>query len=537
MSRAYDRTLRLSLRFKFLMLLLTFAMLIGTGYYLAVLPKGFLPNEDTGQIYINTEGAQGISFAQLVAAQKQATEIVRQDENVEAFSSSVGISGPTLTGNAGRMFVRLKPRNQRSLSAEEVAAQLRQKLSAIPGLRVYLQVPPPIRLERRLTKSPYQLTLTGPDTAELYKAAPVLEEKLRQLPDLRDVTSDLLMNSPQVNVRIDRDRATALGVNARSIEDALANAYGTRQITTIYAPNNEYQVILELAGEFRRDPEALKLLYVRGDDGRLVSMETLVKIDRGVGPLQVNHTGQLPSVTLSFALRPGASLGDALVQVDQVSRETLPATITTSFQGTAQAFQASAKGLGLLLIAAVVVIYLVMGMLYESFIHPITILSGLPSAGIGALVTLQLFNSELNLYSAVGLVLLIGIVKKIAIMLVDFALDAERTRGKNAREAIQEAALVRFRPIMMTTMAALLGALPIALGLGAGAESRQPLGLAVVGGLIVSQFLTLYITPVVYIYLDKLRPRHAKAAAKVDEVRPIPEEPAVLFNGVTHQRT
>ncbi|HJZ92265.1 MAG TPA: efflux RND transporter permease subunit [Gemmataceae bacterium] len=531
-TRFYDRTLRIALRHKFSTLLLTLAMVAGTAYYLVILPKGFLPSEDTGQIYINTEGAQGISFEQLVAAQRQVAEIVRQDENVEAFTSSVGISGPTLTGNAGRLFIRLKPRNERKLSAEEVAAQLRPKLATVPGLRVFLQVPPPIRLERRISKSPYQITLSGPDTTELYKAAPLLEQKLRELPDLRDVTSDLLLNNPQVTVRIDRDQATRLGVSARSIEDALANAYGTRQVSTIYAPNNEYQVILELAGQYRRDPEAMRLLYVRGSGGQLVSLDTIVKLNRGVGPLQVNHTGQLPSVTLSFALRPGASLGDNLAQVDAAAHETLPATITTSFQGTAQAFQASAKGLGLLLIAAVVVIYLVMGMLYESFIHPITILSGLPSAGIGALVTLQLFGSELNLYSSVGLVLLIGIVKKNAIMMVDFALDAERTGGKTAAVAIHEAALVRFRPIMMTTMAALLGGLPIALGLGAGSESRRPLGLAVVGGLIVSQFLTLYITPVIYIYLDKLR-HLGTAAAPTPVVASEEDSELVSFNGKT----
>jgi HAE1 family hydrophobic/amphiphilic exporter-1 len=530
LTRAYDRTLRLTLRLKLITLLLTFAMIGGTVYYLMVLPKGFLPSEDTGQIYVTTEGAQGISFEQLVAAQAQVAEIVRGDKDVEAFTSSVGIGGPTLTGNAGRMFIRLRPREERDSTADEVAARLRRETAGVPGLRVFLQVPPPIRLERRLSKSPYQLTLTGPDTEELYRAAPALEQKLRELPDLRDVTSDLLLNSPQVNVKINRDRATTLGVNARSIEDALANAYGARQITTIYAPNNEYQVILELAGQYRRDPDALKLLYVRGSGGNLVPLDEIVTIERGVGPLQVNHTGQLPSVTLSFALRPGASLGDSLIQVDQVARESLPATVTTSFQGTAQAFQASARGLGLLLIAAVVVIYLVMGMLYESFIHPITILSGLPSAGIGALVTLQLFNSELNLYSAVGLVLLIGIVKKNAIMMVDFALDRERTHGKSATEAIHEAALVRFRPIMMTTMAALLGAMPIALGLGAGAESRRPLGLAVVGGLVVSQLLTLYITPVIYIYLDKLRGRRAVVTPSERPV--VPADTEVAYNGL-----
>ena len=513
----YDVTLRVTLRLKFLMLLITFATIGGTACYLMVLPKGFLPNEDIGQISINTEGAQGISFEQMVESQNKVVDLVSQDENIESFSSRLGVSGPNAAGNAGRFFVRLKPREDRKLSADEVVAQLRKKLSTVPGMRTFVSAPPAIRLERRSSKSPYQLTLTGPDTDELYQSAPLLEAKLREMPDLLDVTSDLLLSNPQVNVKIDRDRATTLGINARSIEDALANAYGARQVSTIYTSSNEYQVILELAGEFRRDPNSLKKLFIRGSSGNLVPLSEIVTMNVGVGPLQVSHTGQLPSITLSFALRPGVSLGDALGEVDKIAQETLPPTVSTSFQGTAQAFQDSANGLGLLLIAAVVVIYLVMGMLYESFIHPITILSGIPSAGIGALITLQLFNSELNLYSAVGLVLLIGIVKKNAIMMVDFALEAERKHGKTAAEAIHEAAIVRFRPIMMTTMAALLGALPLALGLGAGAESRRPLGLAVVGGLIVSQFLTLYITPVIYIYLDQLRHRRRKPVAAVPE--------------------
>ena len=505
MLAGYDRTLRLTLRLRFLMLLFSFAFIAGTAYYLWVLPKGFLPSDDTGMIYGSTEGPEDVSFQGMMEAQARVAEIVRQDENVDKLSSSVGSGGSSSTSNAGRLYIRLKPRDQRQLSSDEVVNQLRRKTAAVPGMRVFFQNPPPIRIGGRSTKGLYQLTVQGPDPQELYAAVPLLEARMREVPEIRDVNSDLLIRSPQIDVRIDRDKATALGVSARQIEDALANAYGSRQVTTIYAPNNEYRVILELKPEFQRDPALLSRLYVRSTTGVLVPIDSLVGTGRSVGPLAINHSGQLPSVTLSFDLQPGVSLGDALAKVEAIAREELPATLSTGFQGTAQEFQRSAKGLGLLLIAAVVVIYLVMGMLYESFIHPITILSGLPSAGVGALLTLQLFNSELNLYSMVGLIMLIGIVKKNAIMMIDFALDAERARGKSPREAIHEAALVRFRPIMMTTIAALLGALPIALGLGAGAESRRPLGLAVVGGLLVSQVLTLYFTPVYYLYLDKLR--------------------------------
>ena len=519
---AYDRTLRVAVRFRLLMLVFSFAFVAGTAYYLVVLPKGFLPSEDTGSISCATEGPEDVSFQGLRDAQAQVAEILRRDENVDAFTSSLGAGGPTVTSNAGRIYIRLVPRDQRSLNADQVIAQLRKKVAGVPGIRVYFQNPPPVRIGGRASKSQYQFTLQGPDTGDLYAGAAKLEARLQGMPDLAEVSSDAQLRSPQLNVRIHRDRATTLGVTARQLEDALANAYGARQVTTIFAPTNEYQVVLEVKPEFQENPNLLSRLFVRSDAGVLVPIDSLVTVSRGVGPVSVNHSGQLPSVTLSFDVRDGVSLGYALAQVEAAAREELPATLTTGFQGSAQEFQKSARGLGLLLIAAVVVIYLVMGMLYESYIHPITILSGLPSAGVGALFTLALFKSELNLYSMVGLILLIGIVKKNAIMMIDFAMESER-HGKSAREAIHEAALVRFRPIMMTTLCALFGALPIALGWGAGAESRQPLGLAVVGGLIVSQVLTLYFTPVYYIYLDRLRSKRRPAEDEEDVIPLVPE--------------
>jgi HAE1 family hydrophobic/amphiphilic exporter-1 len=371
-------------------------------------------------------------------------------------------------------------------------------------MRVFLQIPPTIRIGGRLTKSQYQYTLQGSDIGELYRYAPMLEAKMRTLPGLLNVTSDLQITNPQVEVDIDRDKAAQLGVSMRSIEETLYYAYGSRQVSTIYAPNNQYQVIMELEPQYQRDPAALGMLYVRAEGGALVPLSALAKLTAGVGPLSVNHAGQLPAVTISFDLGPGTSLSQGVAAVDRAARELLPATIGTSFQGTAQAFQSSLQGLGLLLLMAILVIYLVLGILYESFIHPLTILSALPFAGFGALLTLLLFRTELSMYAFVGIILLVGLVKKNGIMMVDFAIEAQRS-GKSAREAIYEACVVRFRPIMMTTMAALMGTLPIALGVGAGAESRRPLGLAVVGGLLFSQLLTLFVTPVFYVYMDSFQ--------------------------------
>jgi HAE1 family hydrophobic/amphiphilic exporter-1 len=505
MQGFYKWSLQGTLKHPRTILVLSGLILILTLYLFYLIPKGFLPSEDTGQIFAFTEAAQGISFESMVRHQKRVAAVIHQDPNVDSFMSAVGASGISVASNTGRLFIRLKDRKVRKLSVDQIIQRFRVKLAAIPGIRVFMQNLPPIRIGGVLTKSQYQFTLQSPDTDELYRYAPLLEERLRKIPGLQDVTSDLEIKNPQVNVEIDRDKASALGVTAQQVEDALSSAYSSLQVSTIYAPNNEYQVIVELEPRYQLDPSALSLLYIRSAQGALVPLNGVARLSPSAGPLTVNHLGQLPAVTLSFNLRPGVSLGTAVAEVEKEARMFLPSTISTSFQGAAQAFQESLRGLGILLLMAILVIYLVLGILYESFIHPLTILSGLPSAAFGALLTLLLFGMDLNIYAFVGVILLVGLVKKNAIMMIDFALEAERKEGKNPAEAIYQGCLTRFRPIMMTTLSALMGTLPIAIGFGAGAESRRPMGLAVVGGLFFSQFITLYITPVVYIYLDRLQ--------------------------------
>jgi len=512
----YARTLRWSLRWRPVTLGISFLLIGLTVWLFLRIPKGFIPSEDTGQIFTVTEARQGTSFYEMFRYQQQVAEIARQDPNVQAFMSSVGGSGGgnVLGGpNFGRMFLHLKPREERRLSADQVIEQLRPKMAAVPGMRVYLQNPPTIRIGGQLTKSLYQLTIQGPDIQELYGAARRVEQEMAALPILQDVTTDLQLEKPQINVVIDRDKAAALQVTAQQIEDALYSAYGSRWISTIYAPSNQYRVILESLPEFQTQPADLSLLYIRSAGGGLVPLNAVARLEQMLGPQTINHSGQLPSVTISFNLKPGVSLGEAVDRVQEIAERLLPPGVTTSFQGAAQAFQTSFKNLWLLLLVAVLVVYIVLGILYESYVHPITILSGLPSAGVGALATLALFKVELNIYSFVGLIMLIGIVKKNAIMQIDFALAAERGEGKPPLEAIYQGCLIRFRPIMMTTMAALLGAIPIAIGYGAGGEARQPLGLAVVGGLLVSQLVTLYLTPVYYTYLAALQDRFRRRKA------------------------
>lgn len=515
MLAGYDTLLKWCLRHRRVVLAMFFATLAATWVLYDNIQKDFLPAEDTGRLIIYTEGGQDVSFDAMARYQKQVARLVAEDPNVDATMSRVGAAGSRITNNSGLIFLRLKPRNLRPDSDVNVVVQkLRRKLNTVAGIKSFVRNPPAIRVGGRLSNSQYQYTLQDIDLESLYKWSEIISDEMAKLPGFQDVTSDLKVSSPSLVVNIDRDRAGLMGIKAEEIEAVLASAYGARKVSTIYTSSNQYAVILEVAPEFQRDPDALSKLYIRAPGDILVPLNAVTSMSNSLSPLQISHQGQIPAVTISFNLAPDVSLGTAIDRVHALERDMqVPATLTTSFQGTAQVFQQSLAGMGMLLGIAIVVVYIVLGILYESFIHPLTILSGLPAAGVGALAALMIFGMPLTLYGFVGIIMLVGIVKKNAIMMIDFALNAQREENMEPEQAIYQACLVRFRPIMMTTMAALMGSLPIAIGFGQGGEARSPLGLTVVGGLIVSQIITLFLTPVIYLYLDRLAPTKRKQPA------------------------
>src|SRR5882757_220420 len=549
--RGYEWALDKVIAHKFIVLLVTFGTLAATFWLYTIIPKGFFPTEDTGFISASTEGASDVSFAQMAVLQRQVAEIIRADKAVDYVNSTIGAGGPNPTLNAGRMFIALKPKHDRGESSTDVIQRLRRAANTVPGMAVYFQNVQNINITGRISKSEFQYTLQSSDTPLLYEVAPQMRDKIAKIEGLRDVTTDLYIKNPQMTIEVDREKAAVYGITIDQIRQELFNAFGARQVATIYTATNDYQVILESQPQFQADPSQLQNIFVKTNgsgagsggatgpgsgvngngipSGQSIPLSAVTRVVPTVGPLQVNHQGNQPSVTISFNLAPNYSLGQAADAIREIERETrLPITVNTGFQGSAQVFQESLKGQGLLVLAAIFAAYIVLGILYESFIHPITIISGLPSAGVGALLVLMLFNMDLSVIAMIGIVMLVGIVKKNAIMMIDFAIERRRV-GLSAQAAIREAALLRFRPIMMTTFAAIFGTLPIALGTGAGAELRQPLGVAVVGGLLLSQLLTLFITPVVYIYLDRIdRMLKHRLEPQLQEVEEHPARPTAV---------